>query len=160
MRNERSWNRNRRLVKGFIAIMAVALAVAAASTSSHADGTMPSAGRAVSAADYGCFSLYFSSMTNACGSMKTLEIPTTVRRSGNFNVQVTAYGATLSNNVGCIAHGIDKTRTAIYGGPKKYLTTFGSPQDIALTTYVPDYGGMYVACDVNPGGRVHVVHWW
>jgi hypothetical protein len=144
----------------YLSIAAAVMAISSVAPQSQARSVVASAGRAVSHADQGCFGLWYSSMTNYCTTQKTLEIPLTADRSGWFNVVVTAYGASASNNVGCSATGVNKTYTSVWGSPTVYLSSFGSSQDINLTTYNYDFGGMYATCSVQPNGRVNLINWW
>lgn len=153
-------SRSNQMTRSLTVAFGIALSIAMGSAPSRADSTMAAAGRAVAAADQGCFTPWYSAIVNTCSSTKSFDIPLTLSRFGNFIVRVTAFGATLSNTVGCAAYGMDKTMTTYWGGAMQYLPAFGVSQDITLTTYVPDQGGLFASCQVYSGGRIHVVNWW
>jgi hypothetical protein len=147
-------NNRRRL---FLSIFLVGSVIVPATSSAR---TQPaSSGRAIAAADYGCFSLWYSSMTNNCGSAKSLEIPLVIDNSGNKTVTIAAYGASVSNNVCCTSSGLNRELTLVWGsGAARCLPSFGSSQLITTTgAYVPSWGYAYATCTVSPGGRVNTV---
>jgi hypothetical protein len=121
--------------------------------------TMPaSSGRAVAWSDGSCFGMNSSSMQNNCSTLRSFELPLVVDSAGSKTVYVTAYGATPSNNVGCIAVGVNRELTAAWSSSRLWLPAFGSSKVITLTgAYVPAGGLFYTNCHVNPGGRVNVV---
>lgn len=152
--------RNRTRLLATLAIPALALGLAQGT--SQARSILPSAGRAVNPADYGCFWLNGSTMTNGCPATKVLEIPLTADGSWNgwYTVTVTAQGASESNNVGCKSFGLSKDGSGWTGWePRQYLPAFGSAQDLTTTTWAPGGGGIYVNCEVAPNGRVNMVNW-
>jgi hypothetical protein len=127
---------------------------------SQARSLLPSAGRAVNAADYACFWLDGSTMTNGCTTNKVIEIPLPTDGDGHYTVTVTAQGATTANNVGCAAFGIDRNGFAwASDDPRKFLPSFGTAQDLATRAWKWGGGGMYVNCTVDPGGRYNYVNW-
>lgn len=66
----------------------------------------------------------------------------------------------MSNNVGCTAVSVDENITSVWTGGSHWLSMFGSPQHIYLsTTYVPNFGTMYVQCTLFPGGQVNVINY-
>jgi len=118
------------------------------------------AGRAVNAADYGCFSLWYDSVTNNCGR-KTFTIPLIADGTpgGHYKPVVTAAGASPANNVGCTAWAVDKTVTWVWTSSTQYLPAFGSAQDLILPVDAPAGGGLAVDCEVDTGGRIDIVNW-
>jgi hypothetical protein len=121
--------------------------------------TMPaSSGRAVSWSDNPCFTMGSSAMSNGCSTMRSFELPLVVDTAGSKTVYVSAYGPGPSNNVGCIAFGVNREVTLSWASPRVWLPSFGSSQVITLTgAYVPPGGFLFTNCYVNPGGRVNVV---
>jgi hypothetical protein len=152
---------NRKTLQAFCIVSAATVATASFVTSSQARTTMASAGRAVASADYGCFVLDSSSMANICTNTTSLETSLVIDAGGSFTVTVNAEGATPSNTVGCQAWGVDKTaRFFSISGAFKFLSIFGSPQDITLNPVsVPTRGGMFVSCQVSHFGRVNTFNW-
>lgn len=146
-----------------VAASAFALTMPGVPQLASARTALPSSGRASNYADEGCFSLAYSSMTNVCGTARSLEIPLTHDNSLSnwLSPKVTAYGATSSNNVGCTAIAIHKSLGYYYSntGGWEYLAGFGAPQDIAMDIYAPGDTGLYVVCSVQPSGRVNLVVW-
>ncbi len=140
-------------IKGLVIMtMAFIPLVAAART------TPASSGRAQFWSDGSCFVMSYSSMQNSCTTAKSFELPLVVDNAGSKTVYVTAYGASSSNNVGCIAVGVNREVTAAWSSPRLYLPAFGSSQIITLTgAYVPSGGYLYANCWLNPSGRVNVV---
>jgi hypothetical protein len=149
--------------KRLLAAFAIpALAVGLVGGASHARSILPSAGRAVFPADFGCFSLNFSSMTNTCPTTKAFDVPLTAdgSLSGWYTVTVTAQGASNANNVGCKSFGLAKDGSAWTGWePRQFLPAFGTPQDLVTTTWVSGGGGIFTNCDVGPNGSIFVVNW-
>lgn len=83
-----------------------------------------------------------------------------VDNAGNQTVNVSAYGASSANNVGCVAVGLDYHVTSYWSSPTTYLPSFGSSQQITLTgAYVPSMGRLYVTCYMNTGGRVNTIQY-
>jgi hypothetical protein len=128
---------------------------------SDARSLLPSAGRAQDPAQYGCFWLEHSTMTNGCtGPAKSFEIPLTMDGDGLYTVTVTARGASTSNNVGCLATGIDRSGTAFAGpDPRKFLEVFNAPHDLVTRAWHWGGGGVYVNCQVDLNARINVVRW-
>lgn len=149
-------NRNRNHALSLLTVAVIALGTF---QPLQARSLMASAGRAVAAADAGCFVLSYSSMTNVCSTVKRLETALPVDNAGSVTVKVSAYGATSSNNVGCEAIGIDAAFTTVWGNGLRWLPAFGYVQSIYTSTYVPAGGGLYVYCDVYPNGRVQMFDW-
>jgi hypothetical protein len=144
----------------YLSVLAAgAMALGIAHTPSQALTIMPSAGRATDAADYGCFWLSYSTMTNGCSSVKRLETSLPIGGSGWVNVKVNAQGASPSNNVGCEAIAVNDAVTSFWGYGVRWLPAFGSAQNIMTTTWVPGGGGLYVYCDVYPNGRVNTINY-
>jgi hypothetical protein len=145
----------------FLAIFAIpGIVVGLAQGTSQARSMLPSAGRAVAAADYGCFALDASTMTNVCSTTKMLEIPLIVDAAGVYTVTVTAQGATSANNVGCQAFGVSRDFLNVNSGtPRRFLTSFGVAVNLVTSASVPFGGGLFVNCQVSPGGRVNMVNW-
>ncbi|HSP77096.1 MAG TPA: hypothetical protein VLQ93_01105, partial [Myxococcaceae bacterium] len=142
------------VVGAALAVSAMALIPLAAS----ARTTPASSGRAQYWSDGSCFSLSYSTMTNNCSTTKSFEIPLSVGPSGSKTVYVTGHGANSSSSVGCMAIGMNREFTLVYGGTRKWLDQFGVADIITLTdAYVPGWGYLYVNCSVMPGGRVHTV---
>ncbi|MBN8228003.1 hypothetical protein JYK02_10835 [Corallococcus macrosporus] len=143
-----------RQLKQAVLTMVVLLPLAA-----MAARTVPaSAGRPVAWSDGPCFSMSYSTMSNVCSTRRSYEIPLTSDSAGSKAVNVTARGATPSNNVGCMAIGMNREATLVWGGTRKWLTSFGTPQIIALTgAYIPNSGYLYANCLVDPGGQVNTV---
>ena len=150
----RNRNRNRAL-----SLLTVAVIALGTFQPLQARTLMASAGRAVAAADAGCFGLFYSSMTNYCGSVKRLETPLPLDAAGWVTVKVNAYGPTSSSNVVCEALGIDDAFMSVWGDGVRGLPAFGSVQSIYTSTYVPAGGGLFVYCDVYPNGRVQMFTW-
>lgn len=147
---------------GALALLAIpALAMAIAHGTSQARSLLPSAGRAVNPADYACFWLNGSTMTNGCTVNKTIEMALPTDGDGHYTVTVTAQGQTTSNNVGCAAFGIDRAGLAwASDDPRRFLSVFGSTaEDLSTRAWKWGGGGMYVNCLVDPNGRVNVVNW-
>lgn len=121
--------------------------------------TMPaSGGKAVAWSDNACFGMSYSSMSNGCSTMRSFELPLVVDTAGAKTVYVSAYGAGPSNNVGCVAAGVNRGITLTWASSRVWLPSFGASQVITLTgAYVPPGGLFYTNCYVNPGGRVNVV---
>lgn len=150
-----------------IATVAVAAAAAIPSTmsTSEARTAMPSSGRTLAMADMSCFALSYSSMRNTCGSAKTLEIPLTHDNTLNnwLGVRVSALGQAPSGTVGCTVTAIKYDWTAVWGNnnptPFEYIPSFGVIQELVLDIFAPGDAGLYVTCDVYPGGRVNLVRW-
>lgn len=144
----------------YLSVLAAgAMALGISHTPSQARNVMPSAGRAQHAADYGCFWLNFSTMTNGCSSVKRLETSLPIDSSGWVNVNVNAQGASPSNNVGCEAIAVNAAATSLWAYGVRWLPAFGSAQTITTTTWVPGGGGLYVYCDVYPNGRVNTINY-
>ncbi|WP_375759794.1 hypothetical protein [Corallococcus exercitus] len=142
----------RRLKQAFLT-MAVLLPVAAMARSVPA-----SAGRPVLWSDGPCFQMSYSTMTNICSTRRSYEIPLTADSAGNKTVVVTAFGSTSSRNVGCMAVGMNREATVVWGGSRRWLPAFGTPQLITLTgAYIPNSGYLYANCLVDPGGQVNAV---
>lgn len=117
-----------------------------------------SSGKTVDPTKNGCFSMWYSSMTNVCAAQTSFELPLVVDSAGNKTVDVYAYGAGPANNVGCQAVGMNKEVTWVWASPRVYLAAFGASQQIRLTgAYVPASGYLYANCLVNNGGRINSV---
>ncbi|MCP3099612.1 hypothetical protein LZ198_12110 [Myxococcus sp. K15C18031901] len=117
-----------------------------------------SSGKAVLWGDNPCFIMNASTMSNGCSTRRGFEIPLMSDSATSKTVLVTAFGATASNNVGCMALGVNREATLFWGGTRRWLPAFGSAQVITLTdAYVPGYGYLFVNCHLDPGGRVNVV---
>jgi hypothetical protein len=145
------------------AVAALALATPGLQSVSQARTLLPSAGRTINVADQGCFALAYSSMTNVCGSVKSLEIPLT-HDAPAFNwisPKITAQGNGVASNVGCDAVAVHKSLGYFWSNNigREYLSVFGSAQDITLDVYAPGDTGVYVSCEVGPGARVNLVSW-
>ncbi|MHA7629219.1 hypothetical protein [Corallococcus sp. M7] len=122
--------------------------------------TVPaSAGRSVVWGDGTCFIMSYSTMTNGCSTRRSYEIPLTVDNAGGKTVNVTARGgATSSNRVGCMAIGMNREATLVWGGTRKWTTLFNTSQVLTLTdAYVPNSGYLYANCLVDPSGQVNTV---
>lgn len=153
MNNSRKSNRRR-----FVLSMFLLGAVIVPATSSAR--TQPaSLGRAISDSHTGCFSLWYSTVTNNCGGTRGFEMPLVIDSGGNKTVSVTAYGAGPANNVCCTASGLNREATLVWGsGAAQCLPSFGSSQVITMTgAHVPGWGYAYATCQVSPGGRVNTV---
>jgi hypothetical protein len=119
-----------------------------------------SSGRAINFADQGCFGLWYSSVTNNCGTTRDWEIPLATDTSGAKTVRVTAFGASAANNVGCTAVGVNREVTSVWSSGTVFLPAFGSSQIITLTgASIPAAGTLFAACNVSPSGRVNNVDW-
>ncbi|NOJ92065.1 hypothetical protein HMI51_03765 [Corallococcus coralloides] len=117
-----------------------------------------SIGRPVTWSDGSCFFMSYSTMYNGCSTRRGFEIPLTSDSSGSKTVVVTALGASPSNNVGCMAIGMNREATLYWGGTRKWLPAFGTAQFITLTdAYIPAYGYLYANCLVDPGGQINTV---
>jgi hypothetical protein len=137
-------------LKQVVLVAAVVLPLAAVARSVPA-----SSGRPEFWSDGGCFTLSYSSVVNTCASRKSWEIPLSVDSSSGKTVVVAAQGASTANNVGCAALGLNREFTAVWGGTRKWLTTFPAVQLLSLTdAYVPNTGYLFVNCLVDNGGRV------
>ncbi|NOK37072.1 hypothetical protein HMI49_28125 [Corallococcus exercitus] len=142
-----------RQIKQAVLTMVVLLPVAAMARSVPA-----SAGRPVLWSDGPCFQMSYSIMSNSCSTQRSYEIPLTADSAGSKTVVVTAYGATFAKNVGCMAIGMNREATLVWGGTRRWLVSFGTAQLITLTdAYVPNSGYLYANCLVNPGGQVNTV---
>lgn len=152
-------NRNRTRFLALLAIPGIAMGVAQGT--SQARTIVPSAGRAVSAADYGCFALDASTMTNAyCSTKKELEIPLVVDAAATYNVTVTAIGASPSNTVGCKSVSVSKNGFVYQASARVHLASFGVAGDLVTSVIVPSGGGLFVNCEVFPNGKVTMVNWY
>lgn len=140
-------------------LSAAAIACVTSQGLSDARSIPASAGRARFAADYDCFSLAWSSMSNVCSSTKRLEIPLVVDAAGTYTVTVNAQGASASNNVGCEAVGSTAAADVISASGVHWLPAFGSPQSITGSAFVWNGGRLYATCDVQPSGRVNTFIW-
>jgi hypothetical protein len=140
-------------------LAAAGISVGSFQSPSHARTIMPSAGRTLAVADSGCFWLSFSAMTNGCSTAKRLETPLPIDAAGWVTVGVNAVGAGPANNVGCEAVAVNDASTLFWAYGVRWLPAFGAAQRIATTTYVPGGGGLYVYCDVSPGGRINTINY-
>ena len=126
--------------------------------------TVAAAVGAVNNSDAGCVSLWFGTVTNICND-RTLSFdwPLPVDSGGNKAVGVIAFAATSSNNVGCLAEGLNAEATTVSysnGGAYRFLPAFGSAQNISLVgAFVPGGGQLIVNCRISPGGRIQVAGW-
>ncbi|AFE04509.1 hypothetical protein COCOR_02146 [Corallococcus coralloides DSM 2259] len=117
-----------------------------------------SIGRPVIWSDGSCFLMSYSTMRNGCSTQRSFEIPLVADTAGSKTVVVTALGATPSNNVGCMAIGMNREATLVWGGTRKWLPAFGPAQYIVLTdAYIPNSGYLYANCLVDPGGQINAV---
>lgn len=149
----------RNVVKGIVFSVLIAGLTLAALGSASARTVPPDVGRAINFSDEGCFSLWYSAVTNNCSTQRAYEMPMVVDSAGNKTVYVNAYGAGTANNVGCRAVATDAQVSTYWASPTVYLSSFGSAQTITLNgAYVPSGGRMYVTCYMNPGGRVNSVN--
>jgi len=137
------------------------LAMAIAHGTSQARSLLPSAGRAVGPADYGCFVLSGSTMTNVCGVTKVWEMALPTDGDGHYSVTVTAQGANTATNVGCAAFGIDRAGLGwASDDPRRFLSVFNNTaEDLTTRAWKWGGGGMFVNCLVDLNGRVNVVNW-
>ncbi|MGE6757450.1 hypothetical protein ACQKGO_05505 [Corallococcus interemptor] len=122
--------------------------------------TVPaSSGRSVLWSDGSCFAMSYSTMTNSCSTRRSFELPLPVDNIGYKTVTVTARGgATASNRVGCMAIGMNREATIVWGGTRKWTTTYSASQALSLTdAYVPTGGYLYANCLVDPAGQVNTV---
>lgn len=142
--------------KSLYAVAAVSLALSPIALARTHIGQM---GVSTSPSDHTCWSISFGSKINSCTVIKKLYMPGVVDGSGDRTVTVNAEGANANENVGCIAYAVTKGGDFFdSSGPLEYLSMFGSPQDIVLTTItVPSQGALYVHCEVSPGGRVNSI---
>jgi len=149
-------HKNRSLFVGAALSLAAAIALAPSALARTHTG---STGEPNYPSEAGCWEIYYSSKHNLCSSMKKLYIPADADNSGSRSVTVTASGATSSNNVGCIAYGVNKEITSVWtSGPLQFLSVFGAAQDITLASvYTPSQGSLYVHCEVSPGGFVNQI---
>ncbi|MCP3100045.1 hypothetical protein LZ198_14305 [Myxococcus sp. K15C18031901] len=114
-----------------------------------------SSGRPAVWADGACFLMTYSTMYNGCTARKSFEFPLPVDTVGNKTAYVAAQGASSANSVGCAEVGMNREGTLVYGGARKWLTSFGTPQIITLTdAYIPAGGYLYVNCSVDPSAFV------
>lgn len=148
---------NRKRIQTFA--VAMLLLFGSLSGSVQARSVLPSAGRAVNAADSGCFALSYSHVQNTCTSVKRLEIPLFINESGTKTVRVTAQASSYSNLVTCIAVGRNKEGTMTWSSGWKNIPSYGPASDIVLSVYGPPWGSIYASCDVHPGGWVNMVNW-
>ena len=152
-----------KLTRSNVAAIATALAIGATSLPASARSIVAFSGRSQNPADAGCFGEWFGTMRNYCSTAKAFILPLTVDAAGYHNVTVSGYGASSSNNVGCMAIGVFKTTTdwaSYYSSGTYYLPSFGAAADIVLpATYVPGAGSLFVSCSVNPGGQINVINW-
>jgi len=138
-----------------------ALAVVLLPHSVLARGHSAFLGIASNPSEVACWSHGGGAMVNNCSGARRWCMPAVVDRAGWFEVVVYASGAGPSNNVGCFAVGINKEISWASQSPTRYLPSFGPTQVIGLgSVYVPDYGTLYVCCDVSTGGRIHNYHYW
>lgn len=145
--------------------LAAAAAIPATMSTSEARTALPSSGRTFSMTDMSCFSMSYSSMTNVCGSMKYLEIPLTHDNTINnwLSPRVSAIGQAPNGTVGCTVSAIKNDWTAVWGNNNatayEFVSGFGVIQEIVLDIFAPGDAGLYVTCQVYPGGRVNLVRW-
>lgn len=151
---------NRKRIR-VLSILAAAVVVGTFQAPSHARNIIASAGRAVVAADNSCFWLNGGSINNGCSSRKLFTIPLWLGDpAGYVSVKVNAQGASTSNTVGCHAVGTNESITAVWSSGYKWLSTYGTPESIALQpVYTPANGSLYVDCYLDPNGRVNTLHW-
>lgn len=149
----------------FHALSTLAIATIVSTTfvdSSQARTTMASAGRAVFPADADCFRLDGSSVGNACSGIRGFETSLVIDAGGTYTVTVNAEGPTAASNVGCKAMAVDKT-ARFFSSSGDYQNLSGPPflpQDIILRPVsVPFRGGLFVNCQLSPGGRVNTFNW-
>jgi hypothetical protein len=145
--------------RAFSLLAVAALALSGFNPVVQARTLMASAGRAVAPGDYGCFGLWYSSMTNYCSYTTRLEMSLPIDSAGWVSVHVNAYGGSAANNVGCEAVAIDAGLTAVWSYGQMWLPAFGSSQTINTSTYVPGGGGLFMYCDVLPYGRVNTINY-
>lgn len=150
---------NRHRIRALSILAAIAIVFGTFQAPSQARTTMASAGRAVAAADYGCFVLSYSTMTNVCSSAKRLETSLPVDASGTYTVKVNAQGPLPSGTVGCEAIGVNESVTLFWASGVRWLSISSAPQNLYMTTTVPSGGSLFVYCDVNPNGRVSTISW-
>lgn len=142
----------------FLEICAVLGMAAGFAGEAQARMTPASAGRAVWPIDAACFLVANGTVTNNCSSPKYFEVPLTVDFAGAYAVEVTAFGATISNNVGCTAVAGNREATLFTSSPRRFLASFGAADTIFLSgALVPNFGFLVVNCLLSPGARIHSV---
>jgi len=145
-------------IKGVVIMAAALLPLVAAARSAPA-----SSGRPQFWNEGPCFWMDGSRMSNGgpgCSGRKSFEIPLVVDSAGPKTVEVTAQGATPSNNVCCQAVGAFRDGTALGVSGRVCLSVFGPPQVITLVgAFVPSAGYLYVNCLVDLNGWVDSVNY-
>jgi hypothetical protein len=104
-----------------------------------------------------CFSWGYTYMRNDCSTTETLHVPYVMPYS-NLNMQYmfSGYGASPSNNVGCLARSVNIHGNYYAATPRLYLNQFGASQLVHLGfIVVPHQGTSHLECLVSPGGRVN-----
>lgn len=141
-------------------LAATALAFSPLPPAAQARTVMASAGRPQFFADWSCFWLENSSMTNGCARTVRLETSLPVDAGGWWTVRVSAQGATTANNVCCSASSTDANAVPVSAPGAQCLRVFGTPDVIpSQAVFVPAGGGLFVSCNVQPNGRVNTINY-
>lgn len=104
-----------------------------------------------------CFSWGYSYMRNDCSTTQTFYLPAHIPWSGQWMYPAfSAYGASPSNNVGCLVRASSIHGTSVSATPKLYLSQFGISQLVDLIGLpVPYQASLAFECEVYPGGRLN-----
>jgi hypothetical protein len=151
---------NYKSTRALAVFSAAALAFGAFPSAPQARSMVASAGRPQFPVDYGCFSLSNSAMINGCSRMVKLETALVVDAEGWYWVRVNAQGPT-TNSITCQAIGVNADSTSAGAPSLRTALPFDvrTPQTIALATYVPYGGALFVYCETLRDGRVNTINW-
>ena len=120
-------------------------------------------GRGLNSTGQNCFSEYYGSETNGCGSWQYWLMPLVVDATGYIypTIQVEAPDAT--DTVSCYAYSADIPNSGtVYQTQTLTTTSVGVASYLYLSngTYVPNYDWYtQVICEVNPGATVYGVNY-
>lgn len=137
-----------------------AIAACGALGTAHARVVGGGAGRAVPPGDKTCFADAMAGVAQVCSGTRSWDMSLATDGQGSKNVTVTARGPSSQYNVGCQAVSRNPNNTGGYtSGSYKYLTSFGSAVDIAMSVYVGQNYQLYVNCLMDQSTYLHTVHW-